>query len=445
MDSLTSIGFDEFIQLSDIDATRWFGSAFEQELSHLKNACVTVESTAARALGCLGEHNDKSPSMVLFNEDFAEVNRTLVSMLALKWILGDDYSAFSATQNSSAKLTEPSFQQLRTFFTRRVRTADDLYTLLVAIAIDDIAKDAHLAEEIELQAGDSTYQDHSELVFKAAQAGLITALQMVPASSQNDVLTCLQIGSKLNVSQVAQGECSPAALDVLSDPQNRGRGFTLRILVTFLDVAGAAGHADSRSCIVMNEPVFQAYMTTIDALADFVNGRFPSPRACYDHILETRAKNLEQQGFVFPSSRDERRGLTRLLCMGRVTKREQAEQFKQAFDQLSSSTKEDLVNGLSVDGLDDGIGIVPYYAPGLLAEALKNTVDKKDVSVIPVLSSFMRFLSRVFGGSKPQPGTPGSMIERDLSFVQDTIKSSNFRDHPELLDEVVLPWKESPK
>lgn len=126
--------------------------------------------------------------------------------------------------------------------------------------------------------------------------------------------------------------------------------------------------------------------------------------------------------------------------MGRVTRREQAEQFKQAFDQLSSSTKEDLV-----DGIDGVVGIVPYYAPGLLADALKNTVGKMDASVIPVLSSFMRFPSRVFGGSKPQPGTPGSMIEHDLSFVQDTSKSSNFRDNPELLDEVVLPWKESPE
>lgn len=445
MDSLTSIGFDGFLQLSDIDATRLFGSAFEQELSHLKNACVTVESTAAPALGRLGEHNNESPSMVLFEEDFAEVNRTLVSMLALKWVLGDDYSAFSATQNSSVKLTETSFQQLRNFFTHRVRTADDLYTLLVAIAIDDIGKDPQFAKEIEQQAGDSTDGNHSELVFKAAQADLIIALKMIPTSSQNDALTCLQIGTTLNISQVVQGECSPAALAVLSDSQNHGRGFTLRTMVTFLDVAGAAGHADSRSCVVMNEPVFQAYMTTVDALDDFVNGRLPSPRACYDHILETRANHLEQQGFIFPPSKDQRRGLTRLLCMGRVTRREQAEQFKQAFDQLSSSIKEDLVNGLSVDGIDDGTGIVPYYAPGLLAEAQKNTVDKRDVSVIPVLSSFMRFLSRVFGGTKPQPGTPGSMVERDLSFVRDTIKSRNFRDNPELLDEVVLPWKEPSK
>ena len=103
------------------------------------------------------------------------------------------------------------------------------------------------------------------------------------------------------------------------------------------------------------------------------------------------------------------------------------------------------MNGLNLDGIDDGVGMVPYYAPGLLADALKNTVDKTDASVVALLSSFMRFLSRVFGGSKPQPGTLGSMIEHDLSFVQDTIESSEFRDNPELLDEVALSWKESPE
>jgi len=137
---------------------------------------------------------------------------------------------------------------------------------LVAIAIDDIGKDPDLAEEIEQQAGDSTYEDHSELVFKAAQEGLIAALEMVPTSSHNDVLTCLQIGSRLNISQVVQGECSPASLDVLSGSENQGQGFTLRTMVTLLDVAGAAGPADSRSCIMMNEPVFQAYMIAIEAL-----------------------------------------------------------------------------------------------------------------------------------------------------------------------------------
>jgi hypothetical protein len=189
----------------------------------------------------------------------------------------------------------------------------------------------------------------------------------------------------------------------------------------------------------MSEPVFQAYISALEAFDEFSNGSIPSPRACYDRILEMRAKDLQQLGFAFLSPADEARALSRLLCMGRVTTNEQANQFKKALDQLPPSAKEDLVNGLSVGGIDDGVAIVPYYAPGLIADALKST-HNTDSTVIPVLSAFLRFLAMVFGGSKPQPGVAGGMLERDLSFVQGAIKSSGFRDDPTILDNISLPW-----
>lgn len=79
--------------MSDIDAVHLFGIVFANELLHLKKACVTVESTTATALGRWGgnENETETPSMILYNEDFPEVNRTLVTMLAIKWVLGNDY------------------------------------------------------------------------------------------------------------------------------------------------------------------------------------------------------------------------------------------------------------------------------------------------------------------------------------------------------------------
>lgn len=439
MDSLTPIGIDEFVQISDIEAVRLFGTVFANEFSHLKNAAVTVESTTATALGRLGEKANKTPSTILFKEDYPEVNRTLVSMLAVKWVLGNDYTAFTATQKHN-RLSESSFQQLRGFYTRLVCTKDDLHALLIAMAIDDIGKDPALSEEMGKLGLDTAYKDHSDLVYKAAQAGLIPSLKTVPSKSQQDILSCLFIGSKLNISQVVQGECPPASLEVLSTVQGQGHGVNLRTMVTFLDVAGAGGHADTRSCVVMGEPVFQAYMSALDAFDQFSTGRITSPRVCYDHILETRAASLKQQGFNFPSSADEARALARLLCMGRVTTKEQANQFKEAFHWLPPPAKKNLVNGLNVDGIDDGVAVVPYYAPGLIADALKKTFDM-DEAVVPMLAAFFRFLARVFDGSEPKTGAAGGMIEHDLSFVQETMKSRSFQDYPEILDDVSLPWK----
>jgi hypothetical protein len=100
-------------------------------------------------------------------------------------------------------------------------------------------------------------------------------------------------------------------------------------------------------------------------------------------------------GFNFPSSADEARALSRLLCMGRVTTNVQANQYKKALDQLPYSAKKGLVNGLNVDGIDDGVAIIPYYAPGLIADALKST-DKAETTVIPVLSAFFPIFSKGF-------------------------------------------------
>jgi hypothetical protein len=443
MVSLMDVELGDFGRMSDMDATALFGVAFPSELSHLQNASPTVETTSATPIGRLGDGQNETPSKLLYGKDFAEVNRTLVSMLAVKWLLADDYLTFTAGQKEESKLTETSFRQLREFYINRLPTADDLQTLLIAMMVDDIGKDPHLGVEIEEQTGESAGTDHSQLVFKAAQLGFVPALNMVSDELQNDILCCLRIGSSLNISQVVQGECPPASLRILQHLPDQGRGFNLRAMVTFLDVAGAGGHADTRGCIVMTEPVFQGYIVAMEALDEFAKGQIPSSRACYDRILENRVEVLQRQGFDLPPRADEVHALLRLLCMGRVTTRGQAEQFKQAFSQLSPPIKQDLINGLNVDGTDDGVAIIPYYAPGILISALKNTTDKTDEAIIPVLSAFMRLLARVFDGSRPQPGAPGSIVEHDLSFVQETIKSSGFRDNPEILDDVVFPWKVS--
>ncbi|KAG2417739.1 hypothetical protein HFD88_008958 [Aspergillus terreus] len=447
MQFLRPVGLAAFSRMSDLEAIHLFGKVFPSELSHLKNACPTVESTGGMmSLGSLGTDGNLTPSTVLFGVNFAEVNRTLVSMLALRWLFANDYETFTTGQDSSHRLTETSFQRLREFFIHRVQTTEDLQTLLIAVIVDDIGKDPGLGEETKKKTGDNHDADHSEVVFHAARAGVITAVnQMGSDSHRNDLFACLRIGSSLNISQVAQGESPAGSLATLSHLQDHERGgFNLRVMVTFLDVAGAAGHIDTRGCVVMTETVFQTYETTITALVGLADGRIPSPRACYDRILGARAQFLHQQGFVLLSptaENDEERALLRLLCMGRVSSPKEARTFRLAFDRMPSSNKKALVDGLVVDGIDDGVAIIPYYAPGLLAEALRNTVDQSEESITRALTAFMRFLSLVLADAKPQPGTPGTVVARDLSFVQDVIKGNSFRERPEILETIVLPWK----
>ncbi|RJE21031.1 hypothetical protein PHISCL_06626 [Aspergillus sclerotialis] len=440
--SAATIARGEFTNITDVDAVHRLATAFSPELAHLKNASATVESGSMIPQGCLGPENE-TPSRLLLKEDFPEVNRTLISLLGLKWLLQDDYESFTSGQKADTRLTTESFRRLREFYLTRLPGPDDIYALLVLMVIDDIGKDHRLLDMVTQATDDSNATNHSDVVFEAAKLGLIPAVGTLPANYQSDVLVALDLGSKLNISQLAQAENIPASLNGLSGLQGYKRAWDLRFMATFLDVAGAAAHASARGCVAMTEAVFQAYITTINILEDFVHGRISSQLVCYNSILEARADALIQDGFVpLSTSSDDDRALLRLLCMGRVASKDQAGLFQQAFHGLPLALKHDLVNGLNVNGLSDGVGVIPYYAPGLLAVALRNTTDKADASLIRAIQAFMRFLARVYDGLRPEPGAPSGVIERDLSFAQDTIKSDTFRENPDILDETSLPWKQ---
>ncbi|EAL91059.1 hypothetical protein KXW98_003015 [Aspergillus fumigatus] len=420
----------EFPTLSNTEAIHLFASSFPTELSHLRNASATVESGSSTPPGCL---EGKTPSAVIYGADFAEVNRTLVSMLALKWTLADDYESFTRGQ-SEGKLTLETFKRMREVIIRNLHDPGDIYALLVAILIDDIGKDSALATTAEAEAE----ANHSELVYHAAQGDRIPALAGVPNRGREAIMRSLQIGSKLNLSQLVQGECAPASLSVLRSIDKGGCGFEMRAIVTLLDVAGAGAHRDARGCALMTESVCRAYLRTIEVVGEFIRGNIPTERACYDRILTDRAELLHKKGFALLSVENaEERTLLRLLCMGRGDSLESAEMFQAAFQILPEPTRRRLVDGLSVAGIGDGVAIVPYYAPGLLAEVLRSVYHKERSSIVAALSAFLRFLARVFDG--PRPNTDG-IQERDLSFVQDVIKSDRFGDDPSILDTVRLPW-----
>ena len=422
----------ELGSIPDTDLLHLFAEAFQTELLHLKDAIPTVESgTTTRR---------DTPSRVIYGENFDEVNRTLTSMLAVKWLLAHDYETFTSGQSDEGKLTRHSFESLRELLLLHNQPPDGIYALLVALSIDDIGKDPNLVTQRD-ETLITAIEDHSDALFHAVQQGLVPAMKTVPPNYETAIMKNLEIGSKLNISQVVQAETTPASLIILPSQHDQSQGFNIRAVVTLLDVAGAAGHRDPRGCVVMTERVFQSYMSTIRALDDFRTGVIPTPRACYDQILSSRAEVLHQEGFdLLSTDIRQERALLRLLCMGRVESKELAKEFKQAFELLPVDAKQNLVNRLNIDGIDDGIAVVPYYAPGLISEALKASAVQAGPAACPVLLAFMQFLAAVLDAPKLQTGTSSSLIELDLSFALNTIKSDQFKKDPKVLGEIKFPW-----
>jgi hypothetical protein len=97
----------------------------------------------------------QSPSQLLYGKDHDEINRTLVGVLALRWIKAGDHERFVGSQENSVKLSAESFQRTQNLFADGVHSHDDLYALVMSLMIDDLGKDPNLARDYEKKTGKS--------------------------------------------------------------------------------------------------------------------------------------------------------------------------------------------------------------------------------------------------------------------------------------------------
>ncbi|EFQ99885.1 hypothetical protein MGYG_02897 [Nannizzia gypsea CBS 118893] len=442
---LASIEDGTFATLSDTHVIKLFGATFDWELGRLKHAKPTVESSKTTTLGNLDD-DGLTPSRLLFGEDFVEVNRTLVAMLALKWLWSNDYDSFTRHQNQTRKLQPESFERLHAILSGGLPHPHEIYALLVAIVVNDLGKNDTLEMSVTETTG-QTYDNHDEVLLAAAKAQLIPSINTLRSDMRSDLMLGLEVGSSFNLAQLAQGENVPASLESIYTMRDRERAFFLKYMEVLLDIAGAAGHIDSRSAGAMAEPVFRSYLAVYDALVGAISGIFSLNQA-YDHVLTCRARILKDTGFRTLSARKpDERALLRLMTMGRVADISLAAYFSEAFDNLPKHIRKDLVDGLGADGLNMKPAILPYYAPGLIAEALRNCTGSSEDTKRHAIGALMRFLARVYRETAPkaleyQQETSPNVIEVDLSFTQMVVSGEDFRLDPTVLDAVPIPRRQ---
>ena len=437
-----TINQGRFYDLPVADLLQQIQHSFEWELDRLKDAYSMQEPGSPVMANGQNWNSTKYPSELLYHgKKYDEIDRTLVGILALRWIMNNDYNTFVSGQPDPVKLTRESFDWLRDFFKQGLRTPDDLFTLVTAMIINDLGKDPNLEKDYFERTGESVVgMNHDMVLYEAAQVGMVRSLDRLEESYRQDVLLGLKLGSELNAGQLAQAENVIGSLQNLLDMRGHERAFNLKYMEQLLDVAGAAGHSDPRCAKKMIEPVFQGFKTVHKVALDIISGNCDL-RQGYDAVLDGRGEMLRQKGFRKLSvyDRDER-ALLRLLTMGRTADKEQADLFYNTFfHKLPASIRLELVDGLNVDGYKDGIAIVPYYMPAMLSEGLENTKNLSEERKQNALGSLMRFLARVLEGTKSQSGQPGVAIEKNLMNFQRLIGSEEFRNDPKVLDDVQIP------
>ena len=445
-----------FFDVDDVTILELVHRAFPAELERLKNAYAVERQSPPKGNGVNGLQRSSTPSEILFKENFDEVNRTLVGVLALRWIHNNEYDTFTHCQPDSVRLHPESFEWLRQLFGHGIRGTEDIFPLVMSMVINDLGKDPNLEDEVYGVKGPSVEgMNHDMILLEAAQEGLVPCLDRLEPVQRKDVMLGLELGSELNAGQLAQAENVPINLEGLIRMRGHEHAFDLKFMEQILDVAGAAGHGDATCAKKLIEPVFQAFKVVHEVALEIIAEK-STLRDGYDKVLTKRGNMLhkeKQWERRLTVHDDGDRALLRLLTMGRTADKDQAELFWNSFHNLKLEDKERLVEGLNIDGNEGERAVIPYYMPAMLSEVLENTKDEPLSHRQDALQSLMRYLGRVLHGEGHHPPViiedvemnstpgipPGIVIERNVMKARETINSLRFKEDPSVLDTLEVP------
>ncbi|KAI1757638.1 hypothetical protein F4782DRAFT_136399 [Xylaria castorea] len=407
---------------------------FPQELERLKRAYSIPNPDATPP-------STASPSQILYGSQFNEVNRTLVGLIALRWIYNDQYNIFRGTQSDPVALTRESFNWMRQVFKAGLNSDDDLTALITSIVVNDLGKDPQLATDYRTKTGeDISAQNHDLILLKAVEAGLVPSLDGLPADDRADILRGMKLGAEFNFGQLGQAENIPVCLTALLELRGHSRAFELRFMEQLLDIAGASGHEDWTCAKKFLQSTFDTYRNVYDAAQAVISGSM-GLRDAYDLILVRRGHMLREKGFRhLDIANADDRALMRLLCMGGVASLSAAQLYDSVWVDLEAETKASLIADLNVDGSVDQPAVLPTYAPALLTKGVDvggpGSTDEKQKR----LRSLLRYLGRVLKSTGTQVDGSVVVIERNLlTVVQDIVGSEDFRVNPTILEVKEVP------
>ncbi|KAJ0300309.1 hypothetical protein Brms1b_012879 [Colletotrichum noveboracense] len=422
-----------FFTIDDDELLRQIHGKFSPELDRLKRA-YSISNRDVIHL------STPSPSQILYATQYEEVNRTLVSVLSLRWIYRDQYEVFTRTQPNPVMLARPSFNRVRDIFMKRLESSEDLYALLVYIVINDLGKDPQLASDYLCKTGeDIAAMNHDIILLKAVEAGLVPSVDRLPRWHKEEIICGIELGAEFNPGQLAQAENAPACLSSLLEMRGHGREFNFHFMQQLLDIFGAAGHEDWTCAKKFIQPIAEAYQNVYEVAVGIVSGD-QGVREAYDVILSRRSEMLHRKGFSsLHVTQPEDRALMRLLCMGGVSDVERAELFWSAWEILDERTKSSLVHSLNVDGSVAEPAVQPTYFPAMLAQGLGGARVVSRDDQMRRLQSMLRYLSRVMTLTEEQHDQV-VVIERSVLWVvKDTVQSCAFQEDPTILERTDIP------
>jgi len=294
-----------------------------------------------------------------------EADRTFLGLLSFKWVLNDRYDLFTASQtNPKTKLSPASFQRLRAYAQQITTTEEDLEYCLYSLMCSDLGKTAFFIQEHERIMGKKE-DDHDRLLFNLLthRRDLFPGLRLLSSQLQANYIE--GFNTNFNLGQLVQGENLPVNLSLIqtsiSDKSRKMRlGCELFEFASVLESKqGVLG-----GCPIMTEENYISYITAIEELMT------PPLEQAYQRYIRRRG---ELVGIDATTPTGFAQG--RIAALSRAFRHEEGRIIKTVWMELDKTTRDTLLEELTVTGLDTKPGILLYYAPALLANAVKATGD----------------------------------------------------------------------
>ncbi|KAI1086189.1 hypothetical protein F5B19DRAFT_480148 [Rostrohypoxylon terebratum] len=393
--------------------------------------------------------SSRSPSVILYGQEYDEVNRTLTGLLTLKWTWNNQYDILVSNQVEALRLSRQSFDWMRHFYRESLSDPsypDELYALITSIVVNDIGKDDQLALDYGKETGENiSAQNHDMILIKAVKKGLVKCLDppnprcLLSPEYIDAIIRGMELGAEFNFGQLAQAENAPACLAGLTAMRGHAHSFRLRFEEQLLDIAGAAGHLDWTGAKKLTQSNFDAYRAVYDVGTGIIS-RGLSLRAGYDLVLQRRLDLLIEKRFrPLDLNMEDDRALARLLCMGSVADLTTAELYRSAWETLEDDVRNSLRKSLNIDGSAAEPAVQVTYIPALITQAVDANGPKALDAKKRAMQSALRYLCKVMS-APGKPNGPVSVIERNvLPVLKRVVQSPEFRKDPAILEKAAIP------
>eukprot|EP00913_Durusdinium_trenchii_P025066 g23530.t1 len=312
--------------------------------------CKLLESRDGTA-----ELPDQATQLGFFsNKESVDKKRTVGALLAVFWIVANQYDQFVRGQDEANRLSKESWEHLQdstgmscdwTRNTVRLTKSHSMVSaMLVYVAIMNVGKikpfrAAFAPEEDEPTEALARILHRSPI--------LVPSFAKLEPEQQQIILSALK--ADFNFGQFLQAENLPASL------------FTVRQILQegiFAAMCGVKGSDSLEGSLFMTDTNYKNFEVGLDTLM---------------HLMEETAPGHKRArlSFRIDGSRDQR-ALVRLACMMRAFDPTAGKRVQEAWRSLEDHKRVKLVDFLNADGIKITPAFILYFAPNFLENAKKN-------------------------------------------------------------------------